>query len=365
MKYARMCLITNESIRNLGNMQEYFRENTERFVTFHYPHGYLRKASYMDVYSTGRLVLHKDFPIVPVASNVAKQFAYFLYMTYVLLFHVPGGSYVLVENPLFCTISGLFSRLKGLRIIFWVGDYYPNPRGMFRVFTWLSDYLVRFLPHVAYASPPLKEKYDTLFPGNGSGRFRPVIGLGIKKRYVRRKEKPARRLVIGLIGVIRNEQGLELTFAYMQKATNVTLEIIGDGYWRQYYEKLADSMGIADKVRFYGFVENPDSIIRTWDIGIAPYEQGNNKLSQYAEPTKIKDYLSYGLPVITTRTTYMAEQIRTYHAGCVIDETPESFADAVENIRTSYGRFTRGVDALVRTYEYTAWYDRKFRFMRQ
>lgn len=364
MKYKSVCFISNESIRNMGNMQEYLRENCEYLVTFHYPHGYLPKAAYTDIYKKG---IHQEtitFPKVRIPNNTLKQFVYLMYVTYIFLRFVPRGSFVLSENPLFCLFTGPVSAMKRLRTVFWVGDYYPEAKGMFRVFTGMSDFLIRHHPYIAYASEPLRKKYESMLTIDPHVRLRQVIGLGIRKRFVSvRKKTDGKVMRLGFIGVIRKQQGLELVFSYLKHAQGVTLEVIGDGYWRPYYESLAKEAGVGSRVRFYGFVEDPDPIIRKWDVGLAPYEQGADMLSQYAEPTKIKDYLSYGLPVITTPTTYIARDVASFHAGEVIEETSASLSEAVSAIRKSYASYTGGVERMVSKYEYTRWYDRKFAFM--
>lgn len=363
MKYKSLCLITNESIKNMGSLRDYFIQNTRHFVSFHYPHGYLSKQSYVDVYENGAHVYSHRFPKVIISSNTVKNFIYYVFVNYVLFRYVRKSAFVVVDNPLFCISSGLFRMFKGLRFIYWVGDYYPEVHGAMRLYAGLAYYFISHLPYVVFVSPPLKTVYARLV-GWKSERMRPVIGLGIKKRQKAAKKLNSKEIVLGFIGVIRSQQGLDLAFRYIKEEKHTRLSIVGDGYWFAYYRALADKMGIKNKVTFYGFVEHPEKIIGTWDMGIALYEEGANNLSQYAEPTKIKDYLSFGLPVITTKTTYFAKEIEKYKAGIVINESPEALRAAALKIRVHYPQYVKGVKKIMTKYEYASWYDRKFAFIK-
>lgn len=363
MKYKNLCLITNESIKNMGSLRDYFIQNTQHFVSFHYPHGYLSKQSYVDVYDNGVHIFSRRFPKVAISSNTVKNFVYYVFINYVIFRYVPKNAFVIVDNPLFCVSSGLFRMFRRLRFIYWVGDYYPEVHGAMRLYVGLAYYFISRLPHVVFVSPPLKAVYAR-FVGWKSEFMRPVIGLGIKKRYVTAKKPKSKKTVLGFIGVIRSQQGLDLAFRYIKEEKHARLSIVGDGYWLAHYRALAKKMEIESRVTFYGYVEHPEKIIGTWDIGIALYDGGLNNLSRYAEPTKIKDYLSFGLPVITTKTTYFAKEVEKYKAGIVIHESPAALRAAVLKIRAHYSQYVRGVNTIMTRYEYTSWYDRKFIFLK-
>lgn len=45
MRYKNIFFSKNELIKGMKNMRNYFIDNTENFITFHYPHGYLSKKA--------------------------------------------------------------------------------------------------------------------------------------------------------------------------------------------------------------------------------------------------------------------------------------------------------------------------------
>jgi glycosyltransferase involved in cell wall biosynthesis len=177
-------------------------------------------------------------------------------------------------------------------------------------------------------------------------------------------KRNTKKIKLGFIGIIRNQQGLELAFSYLALQKNVSLDVVGSGYWLPYYKKLAHKMNIESKVTFYGSVENVAPIFKKWDIGIALYEDSDCNLSKYCEPTKLKNYLSYGLPVITTNTTYFSKEIKESGVGIVVDENTDSLGLAVKDIILNYSKYQQRAGELLKKYEYTSWYNKKFAFMR-
>ena len=96
---------------------------------------------------------------------------------------------------------------------------------------------------------------------------------------------------------------------------------------------------------------------------MALYENTSDNVSKYCEPVKIKDYLEYGLPVITTKTTYMHKEIEKFHAGEVIDENVGSLKKAIDKIAKNYSLYEDGINQILNKYEYKKWYTKSFSFL--
>ena len=360
MRYKNIIFTIHESIKNLGNFRNYLIENTEYLITFHFSHGYLPKPSYAEIYERGKMVLRREFPRYKGNMNIIKLGLRYIYFQYVIYKYGRRNSFVIVENPIFCIFNVLPSLIKKAKFMFWVGDYFPNHTGFMWFYNKIADFYNKTLKYVIYISPPVYEVYRTRSPQK-EGQFRKIISIGIRKRSDKLRSTKTRP-ILGFIGVIREQQGLDLAINFV-KQYNFSFEVIGDGYKREYYEKLAHKLGVDDKVKFYGFVDDPSPIFARWRAGLALYVNAVTNVSKYCEPVKIKDYLEYGLPVVTTRTTYMSEEIKKFKAGEVIDETVESLREAVEKINKNYKDYKAGVDKIVKKYEYKKWYDNKFKFL--
>ena len=224
----------------------------------------------------------------------------------------------------------------------------------------LADFYNKTLKYVIYVSPTTFEVYRKRAP-QGKNQFRKVISLGMKKNFSAIKLKK-NKIILGFIGVIREHQGLDLVFKLLEKE-NYTLEIIGSGYSLNHYKKLAGKLKITKKIRFYGFVKDPSQILRKWAIGLALYEDRADNVSKYCEPVKIKDYLAYGLPVITTRTTYMYKELEKYKAGEIVDENTQGLGRAIRKIENNYKAYELGIKEMLKDYEYQKWYKNHLSFL--
>ncbi len=359
-RYNNIYYVIVDPIKNMGNVREYLIANTRHFVTFHFFAGYDPRPSYMCIFKEGKKISERVLPSYTGRNHVLKLLSnYFLYL-FILFRYVRPDATVLVANPIFCIGHRMFSAVKSLRYVFWIGDYYQRVSGIMKFYNTLVSHYNRTLPYVLYESPPIENIYRPLA---AKGLYRKLVTLGIRPQSSSRRVRKDRKIVLGFIGVIREQQGLDLIFRYLQGSDNTRLEVIGDGYWLPHYKHLAATLGVSRNVKFFGFVEDKQAVIADWDIGMALYENNEDNVSKYCEPTKIKDYLESGLPVITTRTTYFYKELEEFGAGVAVDETGQSIADAVDTIVQRRSSFIDGACKLVKKYEYASWYAKHFSFL--
>lgn len=365
MKYKNIVFVTPEPIKDMGNFRNYLIENTEYLVTYHFFHGYSDNKSYMEKYEKGRLILRKEFFSLKVRINIFRIVYYWTILSYILLKHAKSETFVIVEKPFFLTLNSILSKIKGLKFVFWIGDYYPEAKGFMRIYNYLVDYYNKNLKYVLYESPAIEKAYlNGVKNGELKNKYRDLVTLGMKKEAIG-KSKPRRGILLGFIGVLRPMQGLDLIFKYLSetKRKDISLEVIGSGYYLDHYKNLAKEINIGSRVKFYGFVKDMKPIVKNWDIGLALYENKKENVSVYCEPTKIKDYLEYGLPVITTKATYFYKELRKYSAGEAIDETVEDLDKAIDKIKNNYQKYLSGIEKIIDDYDYKRWYEKRFKFL--
>lgn len=364
MKYKSIVFVTPEPIKNMGNFREYLRENTEDLITFHFPHGYSDKKSYMEKFHKEEKILRIEFPILKIKSNIIRLILYWIYLQYIIFRYTKRGTFVIVEKPFFLVFGRIVSLLKRTNFVYWIGDYYPDNKGFMKAYNFLADYYNKNLKYVIYESPPVEKAYMAKVQKKDiKGKHRSLITLGMKNEKIIRK-KPKGKIVLGFIGVIREMQGLDLVFDYLSKKKdkNIVLEIIGSGYKLDYYKKLSKKMKLKNVI-FHGFVEDLRATVKRWNIGLALYENREDNVSIYCEPTKIKDYLEFGLPVITTKATYFYKELKESKAGEVIEENIDSLDKSIERIENGYAVNLLGIEKILKKYDYTNWYDEKFSFL--
>jgi glycosyltransferase involved in cell wall biosynthesis len=199
-----------------------------------------------------------------------------------------------------------------------------------------------------------KKKYD-------------IVPIGTDPKLSRRI-KSSRPIRLGFIGVLKKSQGLDLVFdqaeRFPKRFKNISLEIIGDGPDSKHYQERSKNSPL--DVRFHGLQTNSkviNNILRHCTIGLAPYVPEPNNVSYYGDPSKIKNYLSVGLPVITTNVFVFSKEIEGNKAGIIINYfRPQELHIAITTITKNYPKYHRNAQDLAQKYHYKKIYSSLFKF---
>jgi len=62
---------------------------------------------------------------------------------------------------------------------------------------------------------------------------------------------------------------------------------------------------------------------------LAPYLENKTSFSYFCDPTKVKEYLACGLPVIITRVPWIWQKIEKKPMGLAIDYQKQALKDAI------------------------------------
>jgi glycosyltransferase involved in cell wall biosynthesis len=129
--------------------------------------------------------------------------------------------------------------------------------------------------------------------------------------------------------------GLLEAFALARKKMieDVRLVITGNAKRAREYVVVKETisrLGIEDAVVFTGFLENDDLRRYFSNASLAIINKLDTIQNRYCFPTKLADYCSYGIPVITTTVgeskCYLQDQVNAY---IVAPESPQLLADKV------------------------------------
>jgi glycosyltransferase involved in cell wall biosynthesis len=117
--------------------------------------------------------------------------------------------------------------------------------------------------------------------------------------------KQGRRFMIGYLGVMNNQDGVEYVLEAMRHIvhekgrTDVHAALLGDGPELKNLKELAVKMGIADYVTFTGWADDKAIMryLNTTDVCVSPdpYNSFNDKCTM----NKIVEYMALGRPIVT------------------------------------------------------------------
>jgi len=194
----------------------------------------------------------------------------------------------------------------------------------------------RILPHIRFAytvsqsiADAYRAKYgipvEVVF--NYPYRGKPLIQPGFSLR--RGQEK-----IILYQGSVNKGRGLELAIRAMQFMNNARLVIIGDGDILNDLERLTVNAGLSGCVTFTGRISMEElfHFTRQADVGIS-LEEDLGLNYRFALPNKLFDYIQAGVPVLVSDLPEMAQVVRKYSIGNVVQTSdPRDLASCLSSM---------------------------------
>lgn len=175
------------------------------------------------------------------------------------------------------------------------------------------------------------------------------------ERFRRVDPKPGLKSVgtslVGYVGIMARQDGVDYLVRAMARIRDMGREdvacmIVGDGPELEPLRRLAEELGVADRVTFTGYLSGDEllSHLSALDVGVIPdpHTPFNDKLSM----NKVFEYMMLGLPFVQFDLKQARSESRD--AALVVEEcTPDAMADGILKLiddpdrrawMSSYGR---------------------------
>lgn len=237
---------------------------------------------------------------------------------------------------------GIFLKKIGIvkRTIFYSIDFVPR-RFQNTLLNWtyhnLEIICLRNSDEVWDLSPRMatgREKFLHVSPSLYAHKIVP-IGVWNKNINVVPFSRVKKHQVV-FIGHLLEKQGVQEVIraipAIVKKIPDFNLLIIGGGEYEPALKKLSQELNVQKYIRFAGWIkerEKIDKILGESACAVALYKPEKERLhnfTYYADPTKIKDYLAAGLPIIMTNVSYNAREIEQKQCGFVVEYDSKAIA---------------------------------------
>ena len=125
------------------------------------------------------------------------------------------------------------------------------------------------------------------------------------------------------------------------------------------YEKQLQQL---DRVECIGVLEHQEilNILPKFGVGLAPYSSDSHSISKYADPSRVKDYLGCGLPVLITDVPPIHLEIQNKNGGVVCNFNKNSIITALQTIWLNYGSYRACVKHFVNELDWKKIFTRAF-----
>lgn len=300
------------------------------------------RRSFIEHYSKGKLVSSRrsfDYRFLPDALVYVKDF---LYTVYCLLFRISDIDFYYGFGGFNAFCGSVLRRVKNIgKVIFYTIDYVPV-RFESRLLNRLYHLIDRF--ELAHAS----ETWN-LSPRMAEGREE-IMGLSIEKypnqvvvpvgiwfdEVTRRDFSEINTSELLFVGHLLEKQGIQLVLEavpdIVREIPEFRFRIIGKGEYQPELEELIHRLGIEEYVEFEGPIYDIQALnesMATAALAVAMYDRDIDDFTYYADPTKIKTYLSVGLPLLLTDVPYNAKDIHDRKCGKIVEYDRDAIATAV------------------------------------
>jgi len=171
-----------------------------------------------------------------------------------------------------------------------------------------------------------------------------IVPIGIWfNRTSRVPFKSVKKHQLLFVGNLLKKQGvhhvLEAIPIILKEIEDFHFLVIGGGDYEEELKEQTRILGIEPYVTFTGWVKDRkvlDGLISDSALAIAMYEKydkmGNLTYTYFADPTKLKDYLCAGIPILLTDVSHNAKEIEEKQCGKIIKAEKNEIAHSVIEI---------------------------------
>jgi glycosyltransferase involved in cell wall biosynthesis len=218
--------------------------------------------------------------------------------------------------PDFLVFATILPKLLGARVILDIHDILPEFYAskfrvsqqslVFQLLLFVEKVSIGFANHVIIANHLWHERL--ISRSMRAEKCTTIINYPDPHLFCPRPQPPSNgKFILMYPGTLNTHQGLDVAmraFAIVaQKAPDTEFHIYGHGPSTTSLIRLADELGIVDRVKFFSFLPTKEiaAIMARADLGVVP-KRASSTFGNEAASTKIMEFMSLGVPVVVSRT---------------------------------------------------------------
>ena len=164
---------------------------------------------------------------------------------------------------------------------------------------------------------------------------------------------PESVVMVGWLDPILDDRML-LDCIELVRRTRPELEvtIVGTGSGESLFREEVTRRGLGRYIHVTGHLPRADAlaIVRRHRVGLALYS-GRASWNEYGDPVKIREYLSLGVPVVTTRSHALTSELEARGAGTVVEDAAQAAAAIDALLGTDGARVAHRAAEMGRAYD--------------
>jgi len=352
------------SLQSTGNAEKYFQNHTEKLVVFVINPRRQYNTNLIRLYKKGKLVEEKVFIL---SKNIFMYYVlWYIHYIYFLFSYFSKKEKVTIINfhPISFFGMSLQKMLRNIEFLFWDGDFFPPVNLSLILFEKVKKHYNSKVPYAFYQSDIMNEKMNDKVINT---KKRKTVMWGVLPKNIQRKFDK-RAFTILFVGVIRDSQGLEFLFDFLQSHKDYSLKILGictDELYKKYSAVIKKNK-IEKQVyfpnRFFSDGEL-EEISKTCQVGIALYDATPTSATYYTDPGKVKTYAALGLPIVMSNVSAIAPFVQKFGCGILIKDRDKELGQALLEMKKNYTKYLDGLKKFNKYFYYETYYRKAFSFL--
>jgi glycosyltransferase involved in cell wall biosynthesis len=323
------------------NLAEFLRPRARELILIRHPFFFNREIGSSLVRWDNGVAVKEQYAQYPSTIGEAVLYIRSFLRTIFWLMKGPHAD-IFVGLGTLDAFSGIVLRWLGKvdRVVFYSIDFVPDrfPHSWLgRLYNAMDRAVVVCADAVWNLSPvmvEMREKFRGVPLRHRRKQIVVPIGTNAAARQCRFEE--IHRFELCYVGHLREGQGVDFLISLMPRIRAVvpeaTLVIVGGGAMEAELRRLADDCGVADAIRFAGFMSSEqmvEEIVAHAAVAVAPYTDDGENFTRFTDPGKIKTYLAAGVPVVMTDIVPIARTIEEQGCGFAVPCRAEAFIEKI------------------------------------
>lgn len=330
------------------------QKNTKELVFIGLPL-HQQRMTFFEVYKKNKKFVNKSF-LRKFSFGFLDYILDFFTVFYLVFKQNQKYDYFLGVDGLNCLAGLLLKKMKKINcVVFYSIDFVPirfKNKILNYIFHSIEKICVNKSDLVWNVSPRIAEGREQFLQIPNDPTHQIVVPIGIWNKNIKKRDfKDVKKHQLLFVGHLLEKQGVQIVLDaipyIVKKIPDFKFIVVGGGEYLDILKKKAKVLCIEKYVEFMGWVNDRpalDGMMSESACAIAVYKPEEEKLynfTYYSDPTKLKDYLGAGLPIVLTDVPFNAREIQRDKCGTIVSYSKDDIARVIIELMGDTEKFRK------------------------